>query len=91
MGIIVNFTARTVQGFYAPGSDDIYPVKIDGENDVTVWFRGRTQFAGGTTSITGSIDRLTGDLLAIKRASSFPHIESKWTYKLKCIPTQRKF
>jgi hypothetical protein len=37
MGIIVNFTNKTVQGFGAPGVLD-YPVKITASNDVTVAF-----------------------------------------------------
>jgi hypothetical protein len=37
MGIIVNFTARTVQGFGFPGDD---PVKITAWDDVTVAFSG---------------------------------------------------
>jgi hypothetical protein len=39
MGIIVNFTTRTVQGFGAPGLLD-YPVKVTGVDDVTVVFSG---------------------------------------------------
>src|SRR5262249_26859265 len=39
MGIIVNFTSRTVQGFGLPGVQD-YPVKIIGWNDVTITFEG---------------------------------------------------
>ena len=37
MGIIVNFTNRTVQGFGAPSILD-YPIKITAWNDVTVAF-----------------------------------------------------
>src|SRR5215813_9959096 len=37
MGIIVNFTTRTVQGFGSPGWDD-FPVKITAANDVTIVF-----------------------------------------------------
>jgi hypothetical protein len=39
MGIIVNFTNRTVQGFGTPGILD-YPIKITAWNDVTVVFAG---------------------------------------------------
>jgi len=46
MGIVVNFTDRTVQGFGDPGSFlgivDYYPVKITGWDDVTVSFEGRS-------------------------------------------------
>jgi hypothetical protein len=42
MGVILNFTARTVQGFGYPGLIDI-PVKINAANDVTVAFGGSQQ------------------------------------------------
>jgi len=54
LGIIVNFTNRTVQGF---GNVLDYPIKITVWNDVTVVFEGSSP-----RSITsGSIDRVTGD------------------------------
>src|SRR5262245_61507170 len=57
MGIIANFTNRTVQGF-----EDFPPVKITGVNEVTVSFLGEklgpSDVAIGT--IEGSIDRVTG-------------------------------
>jgi hypothetical protein len=62
MGIIVNFTNRTVQGFGNPGLMD-YPVKITAWNDVTVAFGGSAEFAKSSrNSISGSIDRVTGFL-----------------------------
>jgi hypothetical protein len=39
MGIIINFTNRTVQGFGYPGLSD-FPVKITAMNEVTVAFGG---------------------------------------------------
>jgi hypothetical protein len=39
MGIILNFTAGTVQGFGLPGMFDV-PVRITAANDVTVAFEG---------------------------------------------------
>src|SRR5262245_58749930 len=62
MGIIVNFTDRTVQGFSDPGLLDI-PVKIKAANDVTVSFGGSITgpFAQYVeTSISGTLDRVTG-------------------------------
>jgi hypothetical protein len=52
MGIIVNFTGNTVQGFGDPGFID-YPVKIIGIHDVTVSFRGSHELGPSTTSISG--------------------------------------
>jgi hypothetical protein len=65
MGIIVNFTNRTVQGFGDPSFMD-YPVKITAWNDVTVTFYGREEKMG--LSIRGSIDRVTGDVEATSMA-----------------------
>jgi hypothetical protein len=86
MGIIVNFTNRTVQGFGYPGLMD-YPVKITAWNDVTVAFGG----SAGVNSITGNIDRVTGDVEAITRATNAGSIVTLMNYSLKCRPTQRMF
>src|SRR5262245_1690549 len=42
MGIIVNFTNRTVQGFGNPDTKygEDFPVKITGANEVTISFQG---------------------------------------------------
>ena len=62
MGIIVNFTNRTVQGFNDPSFMD-YPIKITAWNDVIVVFDGSSEALKGSTSSTrGSIDRVTGDV-----------------------------
>jgi hypothetical protein len=55
MGMTVNLTARTVQGF---GSE--YPYKITDINAGTIIFR----HSGEQTAIVGQIDRVTGDLEA---------------------------
>src|SRR5262245_8497076 len=61
MGIIVNFTNRTVQGFNDPSFFD-YPVKITAWNDVSVVFAGSSEaLKVSTLSTRGSIDRVTGD------------------------------
>jgi hypothetical protein len=90
MGIIVNFTNRTVQGFGAPGILD-YPIKITAWNDVTVAFLGSEERIGSTTR--GSIDRVTGDLWAPLTATDAktgnPLMSVR--YALKCKPTQRMF
>jgi hypothetical protein len=84
MGIIVNFTKRTVQGF-----EDDYPVKITGWNDVTVAFSGEDRKGAQTM---GSIDRVTG---AVEATSMVINAKGEVTYSLKyslkCRPAQRMF
>jgi hypothetical protein len=65
---VVNFTNRTIQGFGYPGFSGLFdfPVKITGTNEVTVAFHGSNQTGG---SITGSIDRVTGDVEARTQTS----------------------
>ena len=94
MGLIVNFTAGTVQGFGSPSIMN-YPVKIKGINDVTIDFAGFQEFFAGTqeASIRGSIDRVTGD---VEATSTVMATKTKKTiistsYSLKCRPTQRMF
>jgi hypothetical protein len=53
MGIIVNFTNRTVQGFGDPNFMD-YPVKITAWNDVTVAFGGSLDLKVSTASTIGA-------------------------------------
>src|SRR5215468_8389360 len=55
MGLIINFTARTVKGFNSPDFMD-YPVKITAANDVTVTFAGTGELAGSQSSTRGSMD-----------------------------------
>jgi hypothetical protein len=93
MGIIVNFTARTVEGFIPPVIPPPvggFPVKIAAFNEVTIAFGG-SNFLGWT--ISGSIDRVTGDVEAY---SSFYSQKTNTTvsstyYSLKCGPAQRMF
>jgi hypothetical protein len=94
MGIIVNFTAGTVQGFGFPGLID-YPVKITASNDVTIAFSGSQLLFGGSqlASTMGSIDRVTGDVeadVASYNQKTSKEI-SKTSYALKCRPAQRMF
>jgi hypothetical protein len=91
MGIIVNFTNRTVQGFGSPGVVD-YPVKITAWNEVTVSFYGSDEKMGLTTR--GAIDRVTGDVDATSMAYDHPKsgkVVSQDVYTLKCRPAQRMF
>jgi len=90
MGIIVNFTNRTVQGFGSPGVVD-YPVKITAWNEVTVSFYGSDEKMGLRTR--GAIDRVTGDVDATSMAYDPKNgkIVSQDVYALKCRPAQRMF
>jgi hypothetical protein len=92
MGIIVNFTKRTVQGFGSPGFRD-YPVEITAWNDVTVVFAGSEDTRYSRASITGSIDRVTGDVDATSTVSDAKTGKTigSTNYALKCRPTQRMF
>ena len=94
MGIIVNFTARYVQGldFGYPGLDD-FPVKITAMNDVTVEFSGSQRRSPSRWTIDGSIDRVTGDLNATSTMRNIMsnEIVAEQTYALKCRPAQRLF
>jgi hypothetical protein len=89
MGIIVNFTNKTVQGFGAPGVLD-YPVQITASNDVTVAFLGTDDRS--RSSIRGSIDRVTGDVEATSTVTDAKTYNTLYLkYALKCSPTQRMF
>jgi hypothetical protein len=66
MGIIVNFTKNTVQGF---GSPSLMDVKIASMNDVTVTFGGAQDNGSSIASIRGNIDRVTGDVDATSMTS----------------------
>jgi hypothetical protein len=92
MGIIVNLSARTVQGFGVPGLND-YPIKITAANDATVMFEGQQNSGTSVASIWGTMDRVTGDLEAISMVSnSAPFtVISRTTYTLQCRPAQRIF
>jgi hypothetical protein len=92
MGIIVNFATRTVQGFGHPGLLD-YPVKITGANDVTVAFSGSHDDGTSISSISGTIDRVTGTVEATSALISRKthEIQMSTTYDLQCRPTQRMF
>jgi hypothetical protein len=89
MGIIVNFTKGTVQGFVFPGLG----LNITAWNDVTVAFAGSKDTGYSRTSIEGTIDRVTGDVEAtstMTEAKTGRTMASK-SYALKCGPTQRMF
>jgi hypothetical protein len=90
MGLIVNFTDRTVQGFGLPGVMD-YSVKITAWNEVTVSFLGSENKYRST--IRGSMDRVTGDVEATSMVTDAKtgDIVISISYALKCRPAQRMF
>jgi hypothetical protein len=78
MGLIVDFTTRTAHGTTRQGPylfDD--QLQIIESNEVTVVFRGFSQFLG--MDISGSMDRMTGDvgMLATSKTKTID-------YSLKC-------
>jgi hypothetical protein len=86
MGIIVNFTTRIVTGFTFPGAT--LPVTITKFDDVHILFGGSSK----SWTISGSIDRVTGDTAATSQMSTATgEITSSIEYALKCRPAQRMF
>ena len=87
MGIIVNFEARTLNGF---GEDWSYPnpIRIHNVTETLIPFGYTQTREEGGKSIQGSIDRVTGDVNAV---ISFPLYVPRLIYSLKCKPTQRMF
>jgi hypothetical protein len=87
MGIVVNFTARTVTGFTYPASN--VPVAITGYDEVQIVFGGSSK----TWSVGGVIDRVTGKAEATSTVSNPQTGSITWstTYVLKCKPAQQIF
>ena len=89
VGIIVNFTARTITGF----STEKLPLTMLNFNDTTVQFSGSDSIS--SLVIDGIIDRVTGDLEATAiRQPSITETTATTTierYSLKCGPAQRMF
>src|SRR5215469_685613 len=78
--------------FGIPGVSD-YPVKIRGMNDARIVFDGSYDDGTSVASITGSIDRVTGDVEATDILSNTKtgNVMSSTSYALKCTPAQRMF
>jgi hypothetical protein len=76
MGVIVNFAARTVQGFG-------YQAEITSMDDVSITF--------ARSGLNGTVDRVTGDLEATSVLSGNNKVILAMNYLLKCRPTQRMF
>jgi hypothetical protein len=96
MGILVNFTNSTVQGFGNPDPNEDFPIKITGVNEATISFQGkRPDNPKGATDrrIEGTIDRATGDVNATDTLTNLKTSKIAYStrYALKCRPTQRMF
>jgi hypothetical protein len=91
LSLIFNFTAGTVQGFGVPDLD--YPIKITGINEATVAFFGSVQTSELSLSLSGTIDRVTGEVVAneVGRETKTGKTFVSTGYSLKCRPTQRMF
>jgi hypothetical protein len=77
IGIVINFTARTVTW---PDASGFFPLAITKLNEETVDFRG----SNGSRTITGSINRKTGDTDAILTLREDPKTRRINHYSLKC-------
>ena len=89
-GLIVNLTARTIQGF----NDLLFrepPDEITGFNDTTIQFFSRRELGGIVMTFMGSIDRVTGDLEATWTVSAENQPNRSGKYLLNCRPAQRLF
>ena len=86
MGIVVNFTARTVAGFTYPGLEEL-PVVIRDADEVHITFTGSNE--SGSSIVAGDINRVTGELWAssMMRDANTSNIVMSTTYSLKCRPT----
>ena len=87
MGIVVNFTARTVAGFTYPGLEE-FPVVIRDANEVLITFAGSNE--SGSSIVAGDINRVTGELWAnsTMRDAQTSKIVVSTSYSLQCRPTQ---
>jgi len=63
MSLMINFSTGTVQGFGTPGWGDI-PAKVTGINEVLIAFGGSGRVVSSDWSISGTVDRVTGDVEA---------------------------
>jgi len=90
MGLIVNFTKRTVQGTGRWGPwlfDDQLP--ITELTDGTVVFEGFSKFLG--MKVSGTMDRVTGDVGMVATTPGETKEGQARDYALKCRPAQRMF
>ena len=91
-GVIIDFTARTLEGF---GRDVSFPIRITDVTETTIGFMGNNWNQPNrmvSFSISGTIDRVTGAVEATF-AGAMASGKSTWSahYVLQCKPTQRMF
>jgi hypothetical protein len=103
MSIMFNFTAGTVEGFDKLILHETPVVRITAVNNLTVRFDGSrtTQSQTLQTTISGSLDRVTGDMYMALRVLRTPReisgrgqevkVVGTDDYELQCRPTQRMF
>jgi hypothetical protein len=90
MGIVLNFTTRTVQGFPFIGDAEI--TKVDDGRIVFVASYDGSKEVHVEWGFVGTIDRVTGDLKAHWMLLNIETGNSRIVaYSLKCQPTQRMF
>jgi hypothetical protein len=94
LGIIINFTAGTVTS----GSKGAllgwdFPLKITSFDEAAVLFKGSYDTELTVRTISGSIDRVTGNIDATNTVMNLKtsKIVTSTTYALKCRPAQRMF
>jgi hypothetical protein len=87
MGIVVNFTARTVAGFTYPGLEEFPVVIHKTASEVLITFAGSNE--SGSSIIAGDLNHVTGELWAssMMRDANTSNIVMSTTYSLKCRPT----
>ena len=87
MGIVFDFSARTVAGFASSLADLSPRVEIKAVDEAGVVFAG-SLVKNGSWTINGTVDRVTGALEALESLANGKLVAS---YSLKCKPTQRMF
>jgi hypothetical protein len=87
-GLVLNFSNRTVLGFDPLTGGALQITSVD---DVSVGFGG--DLIDGTTSVFGTIDRVTGSVSATVTTKSFDtkQVLSMTFYELQCRPKRRLF
>jgi hypothetical protein len=93
IGIVVNFTKMTVHGFFDEHLFRKAQVNITDITETSVSFSGDNEGPDSTTTIIGSMDRVTGHVGALFSTSDTETGDSitSWSYSLNCRPTQRMF
>jgi hypothetical protein len=87
IGIIVDLQKKTVTGL-----SDSYPLTIETVTDTMISFSGQEgswDKKGLAWSMYGTLDRITGSLIA--SSSRYEAPKNELSYDLQCKPTQRMF